>query len=81
MLLNKSGFFTNRGCNLADRLYNRGMNETQYDDFTATIQCDEADEPTQEDWAEFAEYCDSMDEKYSDEFVEIDLTTGVHLVK
>ena len=30
-------------------------------DFIQTIQCDEVSGPTQEDWAEFAEYCEEMD--------------------
>ena len=75
MLFNKWGFFLYRGCNLASRLYNRGMTNTtqenMMDDFTCQIQCDEADEPTQEDWNEYAEWCAEMDSKESEEFFEV----------
>ena len=32
-------------------------------DLLDQIQCDEADEPTQADWVEFAEYCDELDRR------------------
>ena len=48
-------------------------------DLLDQIQCDEADEPTAADWAEYAEWCTEVDSEEYDEILDIQIYNSYFL--